>query len=75
MWLRSPHREALIQDGPPRLAARRPGAGDNPPIPAQPERTGLQFSTATRVESMINGSPLDELLSGQGRPQSRRHDS
>jgi hypothetical protein len=39
------------------------GVCDHPRVEAQLEQTALQFSTVDRVEVMVNGTPLDEVLS------------
>lgn len=41
------------------------GVCDSPRVQAQLEQTALQFSTVNAVEISINGTPLEELLSGQ----------
>jgi hypothetical protein len=41
------------------------GACDAPRVQAQLEQTALQFSTVNAVEISVNGTPLEELLSGQ----------
>ena len=42
------------------------GECDDPRFKAQLEYTALQFSTVKSVEITVNGTPLDDLLGGQG---------
>jgi hypothetical protein len=41
------------------------GVCDNPRVAAQLEETALQFSTVNQVEILLNGEPLDQVLSQQ----------
>ena len=41
------------------------GVCDNPRVDAQLTQTALQFSTVDAVTIRVNGTPLEELLSGQ----------
>ncbi|MGC9348311.1 MAG: GerMN domain-containing protein [Anaerolineae bacterium] len=41
------------------------GVCDNPRVEAQLEETALQYSTVSQVEILLNGEPLDQVLSGQ----------
>jgi hypothetical protein len=42
------------------------GVCDEPRVRAQLEQTALQYLTVDRVSVFVNGTPLDELLSGDG---------
>lgn len=42
------------------------GACDAPRVKAQIEETALQFSTVQSVSVMVNGTPIDQVLSGKG---------
>jgi LysM repeat protein len=42
------------------------GVCDNPRVKAQLRQTALQFTTVDSVAITVNGTPLDQLLSGQG---------
>jgi hypothetical protein len=42
------------------------GMCDDPRVMAQLRQTALQFSTVTTVSIFVNGTPLSQLLSGQG---------